>query len=254
MRLVPGLDRGLRILAYLAAQDRPVATSAIGRDLQIPRSATYELINTLLAHRAVVQGDDGRVALGPQVFVLGNAYGNSLDLVASAQRVAQEVMTACEETCQVAILDGRSALYIVKADPPRTVRLVSSIGARLPAHCTAIGKVLLAGLDPDELVRRLESAPLEKLTERSITDIPTLLESISKTRSSGWASEEGESNDEVACVAVPILDATGSAIAAMSVSVPSSRMNDQRRFEILETLRAGKQRLSSTLGYSGTTD
>ncbi len=250
MRIVPGLDRGMRVLNLLASRAEPLAPPAIARELDIPRSAIYEIINTLTAHRAVQAHPDGRIGLGQQLLVYGSAYGASMDLVTAAQPIAREVMTQCQETVQVGILDGRQVLYLVKADSPRPVRLVSTIGSRVPAHCTAIGKMLLSGLPDEELNRRLAEAPLERMTGSSITDPDRLRSCLDDVRSADRAFEWAESNEDVACLAVPVRDSSGAIIAAMSMSAPITRLRlDSREEPHLQALRDGANRLSTALGH-----
>ncbi|GAA3731757.1 IclR family transcriptional regulator [Streptomyces tremellae] len=249
MRLVPGLDRGMRVLDLLARRGEPISASALARELDIPRSAVYEIINTLLVHNAVRQHPGGLIGLGHQTLVLGSAYGASLDLVTLAQPIARDVMLACEETVQLGFLEDRHVVYLVKADSPRPVRLVSRVGSRVPAHCTALGKMLLASLPAEELDRRVGRVELEQLTPASITDPTVLRENLAEARAQGYAWEYGESNDEVACVAAPVRDADGRVVAAMSISAPVGRVTG-RREELLTVLAGGADRLSASLGHS----
>jgi DNA-binding IclR family transcriptional regulator len=249
MRIVPALDRGLRILALLAERDARMKVSEIAEVLGIPRSATYELIFTLVSHGAVRQFDNGEVGLGHMTLVLGSAYGRKLDFAQTAQAAAQSVAQTCDETVQIGVMDAGHVLYLAKADSTRPVRLVSNIGARVPAHCTALGKALLAYLSDDDLARYLDQTPLVALTERSIVERGELLAQLAAVRETGAASEECESNADVACVAAPVWNGQGINVAAMSIAVPVARMTPERR----ETLRAivvqGAARLSEQLGY-----
>jgi DNA-binding IclR family transcriptional regulator len=251
VRIVPALDRGLRILTLLASEEKRMKVADIAQLLDIPRSATYELIHTLASHGAIRQLDNGEVDLGPRVLALGSAYGRRLDFVQTAQSKAQEVMQQCDETVQIGVLDDRHVLYLAKADSNRQVRLVSTIGSRLPAHCTAIGKVLLAFLPEDELAARLDGVKLEALTERSITDRKALAKQFAAIRKEQIAPEACESNLDVACVAAPVWNAQGENIAAMSIAVPVSRMTDARRKELNAIVKAGAASLSLELGYLG---
>lgn len=249
MRIVPALDRGLRILNLLAQRNTRMRVSEIAETLNIPRSATYELIFTLVTHRVIQQYDNGDVGLGYQTLVLGSAYGRGLDFGQVAQAAAHSVMQSCNETVQIGVLDGRHVLYVAKSDSNRTVRLVSTIGARLPAHCTALGKILLAFLSDDELERRLSGVKLEALTERSITEIDVLHAQLTRVRDEGVASEECESNTDVACVAAPVWNAQSENVAAMSISVPVARMGRERLHELRNEVMAGAESLSRQLGF-----
>lgn len=249
MRIVPALDRGLRILSLLATEDRRMKVSDIAQILSIPRSATYELLHTLATHGAIRQFDNGEIDLGPRVLALGSAYGRRLDFVQTAQAAAQAVMQQCDETVQIGVLDDRHVLYVAKADSNRQVRLVSTVGVRLPAHCTALGKVLLAFLSPEELADCFDGVTLEALTDRSITDKKKLLQQLAVVRRDMYAPEECESNLDVSCVAAPVWNAQGENVAAMSISVPVSRMTPERREQLRAIVVEGALKLSQEMGY-----
>jgi DNA-binding IclR family transcriptional regulator len=248
MRVVPALDRGLRILALLAESRTPIRVAEVARLLGLPRSATYELVHTLSMHDVIRQLDTGEVALGPALLSLGNAYGAELDLEQLAHETVARVTAESDETSQVGVLDGREVYYIAKADSPRSLSLASTVGVRLPAHCTALGKILLAMLPGDELERRLALSPLERLTEQSITDAEELRQRLREARSQRFAWEECESNPNVACVAAPVLNDQGIAIAAISVSLPLSRMNAQRRHQLKTIVVDAAHSLSAQFG------
>ena len=226
--------------------------SEIADALDLPRSATYELVNTLAAHQAVLQSD-GEVGLGPQMLVLGGAYEKGLDFGQIASLAANDVMREAGETAQVGILDDRSVLYIAKADSNHLVRLVSTVGARLPAHCTALGKVLLANLPEAEFAARMAGVTLEAMTDQSLTDVAELAQELAEVRRQGFATEECESNTDVACVAAPVWDASRRNIAAISISVPIARVSTERMAVLSEVVVAGAARMSAQLGFSPAT-
>lgn len=248
MRVVPGLDRGLRILLLLAEKRVPMRVSALARALDLPRSAAYELIHTLAVHGMVKQLDTGEVALGPNLPALGNAYSAELDFEALARETVQKVTAQCGETAQIGVLDECKVFYIAKADSPNAVPLASTVGVRLPAQCTALGKILLAMLPQDEFERRLAMAPLVRLTDKSITDADALRRHLREARSQRFAWEECESNPNIACVAAPISNPTGETFAALSISMPLARMNAQRRHQLRALVIQAADALSTQLG------
>ena len=170
MREVPALARGLRILELLADAKQPLRVADIAARLDIPRSATYELISTLRLRRFIEQDSDGRMSLGAKLAMLGASFESGIDLPRLAADAARGLRDRSDETVQVAVLDDRHVLYIAKADSSRQLRLVSSLGRRLPAHVTGLGKVLLAALPADEFDRRMAGVQLESFTSTSIAD------------------------------------------------------------------------------------
>jgi IclR family transcriptional regulator, KDG regulon repressor len=254
MRTVPALSRGLQILELVAGCPTSLKISDVTSQLELPRSAVYELVHTLLQHEMLEQRPDGRLSLGVGTLALGSAYVSSVDLVREAQEVAHEVMIESHETAQVGCLESNQVLYLAKADSQQVVRLVSAVGRRVPAQCTALGKMMLALLDPGERRARLGDGPLVALTERSIIDPDALEAELEVTARRGWSQELGESNPEVGCVAAPVWDGTGRNIAAMSISVPAARFSPERQEELRDIVCAAAGRLSLRLGHTQSRD
>ena len=246
----PALRRGLDILELLVDHRDGLRAPEIAAALGIPRASTHELVQTL-AERGYVQtspDSPGRFSLGARVFHLGGAYERSLDVVDAGRRTARAVAARCGETVQVVIRDGRHVVYVARIDSTHTVRLVSDVGSRLPAHCTAGGKALLASLSDAELLTLFPDDSLPGMTEHSIADRTRLLEEVAVVRDRGWADEYCESNPNVACVAAPVYGPRGECVAAMSISVPTLRWQPEREGELVELVREGARELSTSLG------
>src|SRR5690606_26887314 len=112
-----------------------------------------------------VAGEPGRYRLGVRPYQLGARYAEHLDLAAEGQQVARTIAETCDETVHVAILEDTDVIYIAKVDSTHAVRMVSAAGRRLPAHCTSVGKMLLASLPEQELAARLpDGARLTAMT------------------------------------------------------------------------------------------
>src|SRR5205823_15111138 len=129
-------------------------------------------------------------------------------------------------------------------------RMVSAVGRRLPAHCTAVGKMLLSGLTAEELDARYPpGSPLPAMTPNSITSLAKLRTHLRLVREEGVARDDCESNEAVGCVSAPVYDHTGRMVAAMSISVPMIRWTEERRAEWTELVRGGAAGLSRRLGH-----
>jgi IclR family KDG regulon transcriptional repressor len=247
-RLVPALSRGLDVLEIFLRTDEPQSASNVVDRLGLPRTTVHELLNTLLArdYLRVSQGDVKRFTLGPLVLQLGQRYHESLRLHTEAQRVAEELMAQCGETVHVAMLEGNEVFYLLKVDSPQPVRMVSALGTRVPAHATAVGKVLLAHLPDQELSAAVS---LTALTPRTITDLQELRRQLAQCRAQGWAEEFEESNADAGCIAAPVHDHDGPVVAAISISAPSSRHTDANRERWRKLVVAAAAELSHRLGY-----
>jgi DNA-binding IclR family transcriptional regulator len=251
-RRVPAVSRALDILELFLDGDGTLSAPEITRRLRLPRTTVHELVTTLAARSYLVPVPEqpGRYRLGVRTYQLGSRYAEQLDLAAEGQQVARTVAETCGETVHVAVLENADVIYIAKVDSTHAVRMVSAAGRRLPAHCTAVGKMLLASLPPDELKERLpESGDLPAMTANSITSVEALRETLAEVRERGLASEQRESNPDVSCVAAPVMDRAGRVVAALSISVPMIRWSPERQRELAGLAVTGAGQLSERLGH-----
>jgi IclR family transcriptional regulator, KDG regulon repressor len=249
-RLTPALVRAFDLLELFLDTDEALTAPQIQRALGLPRTTVHELLTTLVARRYLRTESPGCYRLGVRVHQLGNRYADQFDLAAAGQQVAAEITARCQETVHVAVLEDTDVIYIAKTDSTHTVRMVSAAGRRLPAHCTAVGKMLLASLAEEELAARIPAgAPLAAMTPRTITDSALLHRQLADIRGTGIAVEECESNPDVCCSAAPVRDRSGSVVAALSISVPSIRWDERRRTALEKLATAGAADLSERLGY-----
>ncbi|GAA3905790.1 IclR family transcriptional regulator [Streptomyces gulbargensis] len=250
-RLVPAVTRAFDILELFLQGDGTLSAPEITRRLHLPRTTTHELVTTLAARNYLMPVPDqpGRYRLGVRTYQLGSRYAEELDLAAEGRQVAQEVAETCGETVHVALLEDMDVIYIAKVDSTHAVRMVSAAGRRLPAHCTAVGKMLLATLPEAELEARLDGRELTAMTPNSLTDPDALRAALAEIRILGVAVEQRESNPDVSCVAAPVRDRGGRVVAALSVSVPVHRWNEERENELTALAVRGARDLSARLGF-----
>jgi IclR family KDG regulon transcriptional repressor len=254
-RLVPAVTRALDVLELFLDCDGTLSAPEITRELQLPRTTVHELVTTLAARSYLEQPSDrpGRYRLGVRGYQLGSRYAEQLDLAAEGRTVARGVADTCDETVHVAIREGADVIYVAKVDSTQAVRMVSAAGRRLPAHCTSVGKMLLASLPDGELTAVLgedaADGPLRAMTPGSITSREELAKELAEIRERGVAVERQESNPDVNCVAAPVRDARGSVVAALSISVPTVRWSEQRRDELERLAVKGAAELSARLGH-----
>jgi IclR family transcriptional regulator, KDG regulon repressor len=255
-RTVPAVNRAMDILELFLDADTELSPRDFATRLGLPRTTVFELVNTLVSRGYLerVSEEPARYRLGVRVFQLGSVYSDRLDLAREGRRVAEDVAARCDETVHVAVLDGGQVIYIAKVDSTRSVRMVSAVGRRLPAHCSAVGKMLLACLSPEALRARLpENEPLPALTPRTLTSLRRLERELEKIRIDGVAFEHGESNIDVACVSAPVHDHRGVVVAAISISVPTSRWDQKSDTAWAELVAEGATQLSRRLGAVGAT-
>ncbi|MBC6459704.1 IclR family transcriptional regulator [Actinomadura sp. HBU206391] len=250
-RAVPAVSRALDILELFLDRSSLSAPDITER-LGLPRTTVHELITTLVdrSYLIPVSGQPTRYRLGLRLFQLGSVFADQLDLAHEGREVALKVAAECDETVQVAVLDGTDVVYVAKVDSTHPVRMVSAVGRRLPAHCTGLGKMLLSELSEEALDARYpRDRDLPGMTPNSITSPARLRTRLTEVRELGLAYDDCESNEAVRCVAAPVYDHTGAMVAAMSISVPTLRWNDDRRREWGELVRRGAMGLSGRLGH-----
>ncbi|WP_277189117.1 IclR family transcriptional regulator [Caballeronia sp. BR00000012568055] len=227
---VPALRRASQILEALAAAGEPVRAATLAETTQLSRSTLYLLLETLARMQWIEKRDDGYV-IGVGLFELGNAYVRHDALQAAFREGAGAFINKHNEVVQLAVLDGAQVVYVAREDAHRPVRLVSDLGSRLPAHCCALGKALLAGLSDAAVTERLPER-LEAVTPRTITRRAALLRELTSIRTSGLAIEREEVTEGLACFAAYVGMTPAGKRVAVSTSVPVGRLDPKREKQI----------------------
>ncbi|MFL9913707.1 IclR family transcriptional regulator [Paraburkholderia sp. RL17-337-BIB-A] len=243
-REVPALARASDLLEALASARQPMRASALAERTGLSRSTLYMLLNSLEA-RQWIEKRQGGFIIGVKLFELGCAYVHHDGLQAAFRREASAFVADHNEVVQLAVLDGAEVIYIAREDAQRPVRLVSDLGSRLPAHCSALGKALLASL-PDSELNRVLPKKLIALTAHSSTQRDTLLSELSKVRTRGFASEREEVSLGLACFACYVGMTPLGKRVAVSTSIPLERLTRRRESTIATSL----VRLASKIGQA----
>jgi IclR family pca regulon transcriptional regulator len=220
---VQSLDKGLAVIRCFSAAAPRLTISEVARETGLTRAAARRFLITLQALGYV--GSHGRqFFLTPRVLRLGYAYLSSLSVADVAQAHLEQLADVVHESCSASVLDGSDIVYVARAATKRIMTISLSVGTRLPAHPTSMGRVLLAGLPDDRLNAYVEAVPLAKLTDRTIVDRDTLRAELEKTRIRGWCMVDQELEDGVRSVAVPVHDDTGRVVAAVNTSAHAARV------------------------------
>lgn len=217
----PALRKGLAVLQLLASRAAPVSAAAIARDLDLPRSTTYELLTELAAAGfAVHLPADRRWGLGLAAFEIGSAYLRGQPLERVGRPVLVRLSGATGGTAHLGVLHGNQTLYLAKEKSGRTPTLVTDVGVRLPAALTATGLSILAHL-PTGQVRALfpDATAFVDRTGRGPATLPALRRDLTVTRRQGWAVEDGRISAGAASVAAAVFDHNRVPIAAVGVTV-----------------------------------
>ena len=246
---VKSADRALAIVEFVGMHGAVTFTEIL-TGLSLPRSSGFGLLTTLVGSGWLEQNSASKqYSLGLRAWQVGQLYDGHRDLAHLAKPVMDRLVDRIGETVQLARLDGIENVYIAISESPHPMRLASSVGMRLHAHATGIGKALLSMVDPVEARSRLGSVTLPKLTEKTETDPDRLLDLILATRDRGYALDDEEFIVGCRCVAVPLTDASpGGVMSALSVTMPTSRTTDDWPGSILVPLQDAADEIRKILG------
>lgn len=219
------LDRALDMLELLAGANG-LTLSEIAEQTGQPPSTVHRILGTL-ERRGMAESDRATQAwhVGPACFGLGAAFTRRADIVDRARPILHKLMEDTGETANLGVLYGDTVLFVSQVETREPVRACLAPGTRVPLHASGIGKALLAQMDAERLDRLLAAAALEAFTGQTITDPGQLKADLAQIRARGFAIDNEEKNAGMRCIAAPVFDMNGEAVAGISVSGPTSRVD-----------------------------
>jgi IclR family transcriptional regulator, KDG regulon repressor len=249
---VQSLGRAFAILEEVARHREGIGLAELSKLVGLHNSTTFHLAKTLVSLGYLRQEKDSkRYRVGRPLFALAASALDEIEMVNVATPVLEELSRETSESSHFAVRMGDAVVVIARTSGPGAFQLTDRVGVVRPAHCTALGKIILASLRPDHLKRFLERADLKPSTARSITDTAALMREIAEIKRTGIAFDDGEFNPEVRCVAVPVTDFTGHVIGALGISGPIWRLSNQSLHSSAQTVQAAASRLSQDFGAKG---
>lgn len=227
--IIQTVAHALDLLELFHDETKDISLGEAATRLHMSKANTQKLL-TNLEMRDYLELDKltDRYRLGFKAFALSQTYLRQGGLLYRAQATLQEVAQATGETAYLAVLQKQEIAYIAAIESDQTVRVVSRLGTRLPAYCTAAGKTHLAALAESQLDRIYPEEDFEVHTPTTHPDKAALRRDLQQISERGYAIDDEELDPEVRCMAVPVRDYSGSVIAALSVSGPSFRMSRER--------------------------
>ncbi|HTX62899.1 MAG TPA: IclR family transcriptional regulator [Acidimicrobiales bacterium] len=246
--LVSSVDHALRLLA--AFQDHPsLAVRESAELLGVAPSTAHRLLTTMQASGFVVQDPASRrYSAGPALVAVALASLQRIDVGRVARPHLAALAAETRETVSLAVPEGATIRFIDSVEGPDVVRVRSRTGLSVPAHTSAAGKALLAGLGREELLRLYPTTRLQRRTPRSIGSRASLLQELEDVRRLGYATSLEESSAGLASVAVGIGDVRGRVIAALAVLVPAERLDSRRTGRIVHAALGRAKRIEAELG------
>lgn len=222
--------------------------------LGIPRSSAHALLSSLVETGLLSSTGRGRYRLGWRIVELYETMRAGVDLRAVAAPVLRSLNEKTGETTNLAVLDRGQVLYLDKVAARHQVGVAGlRVGSRLEAHCSGLGKALLAYAGPEQLHTALFAKPLRRFTERTITDPGVLTKQLDDVRRSGVAHENGEVVPDVACVAAPVKDPFGLVVAAISLTGPAFRVEPKVK-ELSAAVRAAAAEITRCMAQAAATE
>lgn len=248
---IRAVERAVALLRTFSAQESELSLTQLTQRLGLHKSTVHRLLATLQRGGFVVQDPStGQYRLGLPLLELGSLVVGSIEIRRVARPYLEEIHRACGETIHLAILDEGDVIYIDKLESLRRVRMYSQVGRRAPAHCTGLGKVLLAWLPDPVLSQLLERKGLPAFTPRTITSPGELREHLALTRRRGYAVDAGEHEELVRCAAAPVYDHMGQVAAAVSIAAVGVEIESQRFEDLIDLVTRGAAQISKALGYN----
>jgi IclR family acetate operon transcriptional repressor len=250
---ITSLQRGLRLLELFTKSEKGLTASLVAKCSGLPVSTVHRFLVNLESAGYLNCSVTGVYHLGIACFSLGQAALGQLDIRRLSLPYLHELNVQTRETIHLTIRQGNFAVYVEKLDSPEPLRIYSRIGASVPLHCTAVGKVILAYMGEEELAGILPSLEFKRRTPDSIGSLQQMQTHLQKVRRSGYALDLEENEPHIRCVAAPIWDHAGAVNAALSITGPTVRMSVTRLRQLAPLVQQAGLRISRELGYQAGT-
>lgn len=233
--LVQPVLKAMQVLQLVCEAAEPVSLNQIVREAGLPKTTVFRYLRTMATLGFVEHdADSDRYRPGIGLWRLSHASSPYETLRQACKPFMKRLRQRFNETINLGVLSGGEVLYLDVLESEQSLRMQSSVGASDPIHCTSLGKVFLA-FRPAAQRNMLIPPVLPRLTKNTITDRGVLNEQLEVIRTTGYAIEMGENEEGSYCIAAPILDRQGIAIAALSLSAPITRFEESAR----QTICAG---------------
>lgn len=245
---IQSLDRALRVLKCVSGADG-LSLTEIADQLEESPSTVYRILSTLDVHGMVeLQRDSQLWQIGLESFLLGSRFLGRTNLPEQSRPFMRDLMEMSGETANLAIAEGREVIFVSQVETHQPIRAFFRPGTRGPIHASGIGKAILAFLDEAQRQTLLSGWELERFTDRTITDHARLDAALTEIRHQGFAVDDEERTDGMRCIAAPVFNEFGEAIAGISVSGPGVRVTPERVGELGPEVRSAAHAVTRAIG------
>ena len=249
---VQSIGRAFSILEEVARNREGIGLADLSKRVGLHNSTTFHLVKTMVSLGYIRQlKESKRYRVGRPLFALASSALDEMEMVSMATPVLEDLARATGEASHFAARMDDAVVIIARTPGPGAFQLTDRAGVVRPAYCTALGKVILAALRPEQFERYLERVVLKPLTENTITDPQRLRKEIEGIRRSGIAFDDGELNGEVRCAAMPVRDFSGQVAGAIGISGPMWRLSIQMLQSHAQSIASAADELSKAFGATG---
>ncbi len=245
------IEKASEVLTLFDREHTEWGVREVADALGLAKSSAHDLLASLAQVGLLGKNDEGRYRLGWRLVMLSETLLATTELRREARPIMAELADQYRETIHLAVLDDTKVVYVDKLEGQQAVRVeLTSLGTRLYAHCSAVGKVLLAFQPEADVKRIIQTEGLPRFTPHTITDESELEQALAKIRRQGYAYDQEEILPDLCCVGAPIYNHAGHVVAAMSMSVPAYRFQRSQAEFRKAVIRSAKM-ISDRLGYYG---
>ncbi len=246
------INRVVDILELLRDHPKGLALSIIAKSLELPKSTVFRLLNALLSRGMISQDKNTETyKLGFSILRMATSFLDGFDITSEARVRLEMLNKEWDETVHLGVLDesGNSMIYILKIDSTKAVRMHSQIGRPVPIHCTALGKAYFSCFKDVEIHNRLINYEFNRFSPSTILNRDDFMKEITLTRNRGFATDLGENDYYVYCIAAPLANIKNEPLGAVSMSMPSDRFDMKLLPEYGKSIRQAAQEISNHLRY-----
>jgi len=245
---VQSFARGLEVIRSFSAQAPHQTLTEVAGRAGLTRAGARRILLTLQT-LGYVESDGRRFALTPRILDLGFAYLSSMPIWNLAEPVMEALVEQVKESCSAAALDGTDIVYVLRVPTRKIMSIGLGAGSRLPAYCTSMGRMLLAGLPDEEVAQRLRACRREPLTRHTVTDVEALVARVQQARKQGWCLVNQELEEGLVSIAAPISGRGGRTVAALNISGQANRTSPRLMQEtMLPPLLEAARTISGLIG------
>lgn len=247
---VPALARGLQLMMQFNRDERELTGAELSRRLQLPRASVFRMLHTLEQGGFVERADDGvSYKLGLSVLRLGFELLSSMELTEHGRSIIEELRDRSGYSSHIVVRDARQVVFIAKAAGAHAIFHSIQVGARLPAHATVLGRLLLSDLDMPALKKLYPEPELPRHTDATPTTLAQLKALIDRDRAAGYGVSMGGFETGISTVAAPVFNERGEVSAAVSVTVPQSRIDEPALPTLVAMVREAAAKLTDRISH-----